>query len=250
MNYLATEFKRQKLRQKLKMNKSKVGRGLWKGFTLIEMLIVVTIILILMLIIFTSLRVHLSRSHDAERKGDLEMIKVAFEDYYNDFSCYPAVGVLENCGAEWGQYIKEIPCDPATGEPYVHFTLDNDACAGYRILTQLETDSDPVIEEIGCGADYGCWMDGDEIYNYGVAVGADIVDGAWTGQGPGSPVYAWYLTYYTSPERYECELKHMDLARAAGCFNGLHQEDCLDYAAECNGGGCSPEGEAAVCDLN
>jgi prepilin-type N-terminal cleavage/methylation domain-containing protein len=60
-----------------------------QGFSMIELLVAIALVAILLIILFLSLTKQTARSRDAERKSDLERIKVAFEDYYNDNSCYP-----------------------------------------------------------------------------------------------------------------------------------------------------------------
>src|SRR3989338_500380 len=69
-----------------------------RGFTLIELLIVVTTIAILTLAGLIGYRLQIQKGYDTARKRDLNNIKVAFEHYYSDQSCYPSVDSLNNCG--------------------------------------------------------------------------------------------------------------------------------------------------------
>ncbi|MBD3279271.1 MAG: hypothetical protein GF390_01005, partial [Candidatus Pacebacteria bacterium] len=59
------------------------------GLTLIELLVIVTIIAVVLILLVLSIPRQLGRARDSQRKSDLEKIKVAFEDYYNDHHCYP-----------------------------------------------------------------------------------------------------------------------------------------------------------------
>ena len=150
------------------------------GFTLIEVLIVVAILSILILMSVFYYQRHLMRSRDVQRKSDLSKIKLAFEKYYSDERCYPDSELMNNCGSDdLSSYLKEIPCDPLTNEPYPYFSLDGDLCDGYRLLTALEIEDDLDITEIGCDPQTGCgWTDAD--YNYGVAVGDSVAGDNWT----------------------------------------------------------------------
>lgn len=143
------------------------------GFSLIELLIAITVLAILILLVLISLPKQVSRSRDAQRKADLERIKVAFEDYYNDNQCYPPPDVLENCRSNGFQpYLHAIPCDPLSDEPYMYVPLSPDGCRGYRVFSELEVPDDPVIEEMGCEGEQGCGYG----YNYGIAAGVPVLD--------------------------------------------------------------------------
>jgi prepilin-type N-terminal cleavage/methylation domain-containing protein len=144
------------------------------GFTMIELLIVVTIVGSLSVAGFAGFQASAQKGRDANRKDDLQRIKVAFEDYYNDNDCYPASGSLAICGSsELQPYLQSIPCDPITDDPYLYAPLAN-ACSGYRLHAALENDQDNSIEDIGCDQQTGCGYDSD--YNYGIAVGVMVYD--------------------------------------------------------------------------
>lgn len=171
-----------------------------QGLTLIEILIVISILMILILLIFfTSFR-QLSKGRDGRRKSDLEKIKVAFEDYYNDNNCYPDETVLNDCdGDSFRPYLDTIPCDPASKEPYLYMASDGGICKGYRLLAKLENKDDPAISGAGCDAETGCGY-GDPDYNYGVSQGVAAngtgSSGGYTGSTP-----EYTDDYYCSPEQ-------------------------------------------------
>ncbi|PIR64519.1 MAG: hypothetical protein COU63_03445 [Candidatus Pacebacteria bacterium CG10_big_fil_rev_8_21_14_0_10_36_11] len=144
---------------------------------MIEILIVVTIIGILSIALFVGYNRQISRARDAQRKDDLEDLRIAFEDYYNDNECYPDLTMLNNCGgADLQPYLKEIPCDPQDELPYLGFSFEGDWCAGYRVLAQLENLNDPSIEDVGCDQVNGCYYQ-DTSYNYAIAMGAPMTAG-------------------------------------------------------------------------
>lgn len=144
------------------------------GLTLIELLVVIAVIGVVALVLLLSVQFQISRSRDARRKTDLERIRVAFEDYYNDHNCYPPPEILNDCGgAQLQPYIDKIPCDPETGDPYLYVPLGGNTCGGYRVLTRLSDSSDPAIAQLRCDGVCGCGFIG---YNYGVSAGIPVWD--------------------------------------------------------------------------
>ncbi len=144
------------------------------GFTLTEVLIVIAILAVLMIMFMLNFSSQQGRARDARRKADLERIKIAFEDYYNDHNCYPPSDILNNCGgAELQPYLGEIPCDPFTRAPYVYVPFAGNECKGYRVLANLEDDDDPIVGEAGCTSSCGCGFGPD--YTYGVSSGVPLV---------------------------------------------------------------------------
>jgi len=143
-----------------------------QGISLIELIIVITILLFLIALGYWAVRGQMAKGRDAKRKDDLERIRVAFEDYFNDHGCYPDISILQNCGGDdLAPYLKEIPCDPGTGEPYVGVagpsSLDSSDCNNwYKVYARLENESDPVIAKLGLSE--GAVIE-EELVNYGVA---------------------------------------------------------------------------------
>lgn len=145
-----------------------------RGLTLMETMIVVVIISILMLLALFGVRGQIAKAHDARRKGDLDRISKAFEEYYNDHDCYPDVGILEDCGGTGlAPYLERIPCDPATKKPYVYVPMEGNACGGYASCARLHNLADPDIIERGCNPVTGCgWEDA---YNYCLVSGVSMI---------------------------------------------------------------------------
>ncbi|MBI2030998.1 MAG: prepilin-type N-terminal cleavage/methylation domain-containing protein [Candidatus Levybacteria bacterium] len=101
-----------------------------KGFTLIEIMVVVAIIGVLAGIIITNIDV-VRRSRDAQRKSDFRKIQTALEQYKADVGSYPLTvlgnKVPSNCGSSFGNdafgstppcaiiYLTKIPQDPSNG---------------------------------------------------------------------------------------------------------------------------------------
>lgn len=141
-----------------------------RGFSLIELLLVVSIIALILLIVFANLKTQLQKARDSQRKSDLTKIQKSFEDYFNDAMCYPAAEVLDNCGsADLSPYLKSILCDPISRDPYVYVPGSPSLCSGYRVCAKLENKEDSDIARIGCHPEDGCGFGAG--YNYCVSAG-------------------------------------------------------------------------------
>ena len=182
------------------------------GLTMIELLIVIVILALLLILLALLMRTQLSKTRDAQRKADLEKIKISFEDYYNDNGCYPEQNDYYSwrCGTnDFSPYLATFPCDPVTKTHYAYI-VNQDSCAGYAVMTQLENTTDPSIERVGCTAD-GC---GEFDYNYGISAGFPF--DTFLGSGSQSAAHACYegiCNYYHDPG-------------ASGCFRTSQLVDC------------------------
>ncbi len=122
-----------------------MGRKNTNGFTLVELIIVVSIISVLALIALTYFRGQIFKGNDAKRKSDINRIKVAVEEYEKDHNCYPPPQdvVCTNGGTGLKPYLDVIPCDPTTKASYL-YDYQNSVCPSwYRIYTNLENKNDP-----------------------------------------------------------------------------------------------------------
>ncbi|HYD34830.1 MAG TPA: type II secretion system protein [Vitreimonas sp.] len=158
------------------------------GITMIELLIVAAIIGVLAVVLFLALQLQLARARDARRKADLERIRVAFEDYYNDNRCYPEENSLDNCNsADFAPYLASIPCDPLTKDPYRYIQVDESVCKkSYRVLAILEDGNDHSISAVGCSGPEGCGYG--EGLNYGISAGIPVPnDGSYTPPASAAP---------------------------------------------------------------
>jgi prepilin-type N-terminal cleavage/methylation domain-containing protein len=151
-----------------------------QGFTLTEVLIVVSILVIIVLLLLLNLKTQVNRANDAKRKTDLNKIQKTFEEYFNDKQCYPQQESLGTCGSNMlSPYMTKVPCDPVTKKPYIYVIGVSSLCNGYRVCTKLEDLKDPDIARIGCDPVTGCgWAPG---YNYCVSVGNGAVNDGSSG---------------------------------------------------------------------
>lgn len=145
-----------------------------KGFTFIEILVVVTIIAILMAVGLISYSSVNKRSRDAKRKSDIEQIRTALEMYRADYGYYPDAASSSffpiasdvSFKSALSPYLSTIPQDPkddvqfpyqikminASGSP-VHYY-------GYCVSS--------IIESIGSGSDTCAGYAHPDYYNYTV----------------------------------------------------------------------------------
>lgn len=137
-----------------------------KGFTLLEILIVVAIIVLLSMVVLMSLRGQTARANDTKRKMDLYTLSKSFEDYYNDNGAFPVQSVVDNCGGTMESYITRIPCDPVSRTHYGYFPS---VSGGYRICAKLSDMTDPAIAAMNCTGANGCGVGCG--YNYCLASG-------------------------------------------------------------------------------
>jgi general secretion pathway protein G len=125
--------------------------NLKSGFTLVELLVVISIIGTLaglLLINFVGVR---GRAADAKSKNDLKQLKTALRLYYNDHQQFPASGSMPASGefSEDGTiYMKDLP----QGFTYTP-AVDQDS---YVLAIDLENASDEDIERQAgkCGQSY------------------------------------------------------------------------------------------------
>lgn len=105
-----------------------------RGFTLVEMLVVISIIGILSSIVMVSINGARAHARDAKRVADIEQMKLLLENYWQDYKEYPDTGnawraASSVCHATFGSgspgygatgyipglvpdYIAELPEDP------------------------------------------------------------------------------------------------------------------------------------------
>jgi len=109
------------------------------GFTLIELIVVVSIIGLLSTIGITGFQSVTRSGRDALRKTDLEQLRSALEIYKSEENHYPAE---VDCSAEVElvpNYIDPWPVDPKPVHQYCYLSEGNQ---NYRLCAHLENDVD------------------------------------------------------------------------------------------------------------
>jgi len=135
------------------MKNNILGRN---GFTLMEILIAMTIMGILASIGYAAFTISLQKSRDAARKSDLGQMASALEAYNNDYGVYPRScnGTIGAClggnfSCAWGApfedddnvYMRQLPIEVKSGWSYLY--LVGTGQKSYQLYARLENDRDP-----------------------------------------------------------------------------------------------------------
>lgn len=130
-----------------------------KAFTLVEILVVVTIIGLLASIAAVSYSQFVKQSRDTRRKTDIEQIRAALELYRNfDLSGeYPASITFGTGDIADGTatYLKKIPNDPLNTRGYVYYYFREASNKDYTLCVYLEGSGTSVGGTL-CGASLQC----------------------------------------------------------------------------------------------
>ena len=132
-----------------------------KGFTLLELLVVISIIGILSALLLANFNAARERARDTQRKGDIRNMQTALGVYYSDYGGFPTSGTGANVGkiigcsppatptlCNWGSsWIPEtgkilmstLPKDPLSTQTYYYTQTNLDT---YTLQACLENKSD------------------------------------------------------------------------------------------------------------
>jgi general secretion pathway protein G len=118
-----------------------------KGFTLLELLIVIVIIGILALLIIPNITSAPKKARDTQRKTDLTAIRKGLEEYFVNNNAYPAgtdyAGMNDLTAASTGPIMKTVPVDPKnTGSLVYHYTPTGTPATSYTLTACLENPGD------------------------------------------------------------------------------------------------------------
>ena len=112
-----------------------------KGFTLVEIVVVIGIMAVLTGVVLTSLSGAKSQNRDQQRVADVSNIQLALEMFFSHYRYYPT-----SLNALVPTYLPSVPKGPSSGEVYSYVPLvgidaASTKCAQYHLWTTLETHS-------------------------------------------------------------------------------------------------------------
>lgn len=161
-----------------------------KGFTLIEILVVMSIISVLISAIGGNYITSRIRARDAERKSAVSQIQRAAEIYYNDHGMYPEAQGGRINGIAWGNaftddagtiYMVQLPTDPRAPDVEYFYESNSPLNTKYRIYTRLENedDIDTDHDDDGiAGEEYDVFC-ATKLCNFGVASPSTTMEEIW-----------------------------------------------------------------------
>lgn len=88
-----------------------------KGFTLVEMLVVISIILIITVAVMSAINpiAQQKKARDVVRRSDLSKMSTALEQYYADHNSYPVgTGAAVPYTGSLDTYMNSLPADPVS----------------------------------------------------------------------------------------------------------------------------------------
>ena len=110
------------------------------GFTLLEILVVMSILGILITLAIPSYNLAILKAKEAALKEDLFILRDLLDQYYSDHGNYPSV--LEELVEL--DYLRAVPVDPMTGSSGTWVEL---------YLEEMEEDEEPGVYDVHSGSD-------------------------------------------------------------------------------------------------
>lgn len=141
---------------------NKLKSTISRGFTLVELLVTISIIAIISTVLLSNFNAARERGRDAQRKADMRNIQTALRIFYNDYGGFPTSGTGANLGkivacgqstapgpftCEYGSawsadnkvIMSTLPKDPLSSQTYQYLQTDADT---YTLSACLENKSD------------------------------------------------------------------------------------------------------------
>ena len=110
----------------------------FRGFTLVELLVVIGIIAVLSTILLLQFGTARAKARDVKRIGDVNQIRTAVEQYFDDSGSYPAEGLATAAITKYFSSSK-VPLDPLTGKNYFYAWYPATNPTKYQIRAELES---------------------------------------------------------------------------------------------------------------
>ncbi len=132
-----------------------------RGFTLVELLIVVAIIAVISGIMITNFSSSRARSRDGKRVSDISQIQLSLEQYFDRCQQYPAtLATTQNSGCPSGvslaTFISQIPTPPSAATydytTYAPGAPSNTTITDYILHTRFESRVAALDDSLKSGA--------------------------------------------------------------------------------------------------
>lgn len=117
------------------------------GFTLIELMVVVGIVILISSLVVVNVNQARKKARDARRIADLATVSSALQTYYADFHSYPDSAVTHGLRLLTPTYLINQPKDPKTNNYYSYTACQSGGspcnnsttfCSSYIATTTLE----------------------------------------------------------------------------------------------------------------
>jgi general secretion pathway protein G len=137
---------------------ARVGSGY--GFTLLELLVVISIIGILVSIGTVAFTTAQKTSRDSRRRADIRSMQDAFEQYIADNGTYEACSTMADYDSGSGALMPAgLPTDPRDTGSYVYNTDTGCDTTGYCVCAFLESGTGNANAPTGVSCDYSAGGD-------------------------------------------------------------------------------------------
>ncbi len=120
-----------------------------RAFTLVELLVVISIMAILTIVTVSQFRTAKKRANDVARKGDLNSVAKALQLYFADYGEMP---LEDDINSKWGEefedesgyiYMVKLPIENTVGWPqYCYKNEGGTTPKKYALFAKLEVESD------------------------------------------------------------------------------------------------------------
>jgi general secretion pathway protein G len=148
------------------------------GFTLVELLVVITIMSILTIIAVSQFQSAKRKSRDVQRKGDISAVSKALLMYYTDYGYFPESDEGNITNGFWGtsfsdaggyDYLKEMPRENYSDVEFCYVTDGGTEPTKFGLFSILENTEDMDYNKLNGGEAYGPFAEcAGNYYNFAI----------------------------------------------------------------------------------